>query len=255
MERHNRFFVEDLATEVVALSVGEAHHAMHVLRLGVGDGAELLDGRGGLAEGTIVEARHGKVSVRVLSRRQVGARQRPIIHLAFAVPKGKRLDWLLEKATELAVASLTPVGFEHSVVEPGELAGAKRERWLGHCVSAAKQSGLAWLPELHEPLPVKDFLARFAQAGQAGLGGQTGQTGLVGAAGTDAASVKEALASITPDTAGGICLLVGPEGGLTEAEYAAARDAGFIQARLGGTVLRTETACIALIAAVTSLME
>jgi len=246
MERHNRFFAEDLAAEVAALSVGEAHHAMHVLRLGAGDAAELFDGRGGLADGTIVEARHGKVSVRVLVRSQVGVRPRPIIHLAFSVPKGKRLDWLLEKATELAVASLTPVSFERSVVEPGELAGAKRERWLGHCVAAAKQSGLAWLPELQEPQPVKDFLARFANAGQVGL---------VGSAGTDAGSVREALAAAPAEAAGGICLLVGPEGGLTAAEYAAARDAGFAAARLGRTVLRTETACIALIAAATAIME
>jgi 16S rRNA (uracil1498-N3)-methyltransferase len=154
------------------------------------------------------------------------------------------MDWLLEKATELAVGSLTPVSFEHSVVEPGELAGAKRERWLGHCVAAAKQSGLDWLPELHEPQPLKDFLARFAQAGQVGL---------AGSAGTDAGSVKEALVSTPPDPAGGICLLVGPEGGLTDAEYAAARNAGFILARLGRTILRTETACIALIAAVTAI--
>jgi 16S rRNA (uracil1498-N3)-methyltransferase len=246
MERHNRFFVEDLAAEVVTLSVGEAHHAMHVLRLGAGDAAELFDGRGGLADGTIVEARHGKVSVRLLDRHLVATRHPPVIHLAFAVPKGKRLDWLLEKATELAVGSLTPVSFDRSVVEPGELAGAKRERWLGHCAAAAKQSGLAWLPELHEPLPLKDFLARFAQAGQVGL---------AGSADTDAVSVRTALASTHPDPAGEICLLVGPEGGMTDAEYAAARDAGFILARLGGTILRTETACIALIAAVTALKE
>jgi 16S rRNA (uracil1498-N3)-methyltransferase len=245
MERHNRFFVEDLSAEVVPLSVGEAHHAMHVLRLGAGDAAELFDGRGGLADGAIVEARRAKVSVRVLGRRQVAARPRPVIHLALAVPKGKRMDWLLEKATELAVGSLTPVNFERSVVEPGELAGAKRERWLGHCAAAAKQCGLAWLPELHEPQPLKDFLARFARAGQVGL---------AGSADTDA-SVRAALASAPPDPVGGICLLVGPEGGLTDAECAATRDAGFVPARLGRTILRTETACIALIAAVTAITE
>jgi len=246
MERHNRFFVEDLGGEVVALSAGESHHAMHVLRLGVGGAAELFDGRGGLADGTIVEARHGKVSVAVVGRRHAGTRPRPVIHLAFAVPKGKRLDWLLEKATELAAGSLTPVSFERSVVEPGELGGAKRERWLGHCVAAAKQSALAWLPELHEPQPLKDFLARFAQAGQVGL---------VGSPGPDAGGVNEALVATPVDPAGGICLLVGPEGGLTDAEYAAARNAGFIPARLGGTILRTETACVALLAAVTAIVK
>ena len=246
MERHNRFFVENLAGEAVALSVGEAHHAMHVMRLGVGDAVELFDGRGAAADGTIAEARRGKVSVRVVSRRQPIARPGPVIHLAFAVPKGKRLDWLLEKATELAAGSLTPVGFEHSVVDPGELAGSKRERWIGHCVSAAKQSGLAWLPELHKPQTLTDFLTRLTGAGQVGL---------VGWAGADASSVKEALASISTRLAREIYLLVGPEGGLTAAEYAAAGQAGFTPVRLGRTTLRIETAAIALIVAVSSVWE
>lgn len=246
MERHKRFFVEDLADEAVALSVGEAHHAMNVMRLGVGDSVELFDGRGGSADGVIVEARHGKVSVRVVGRHQPMARPGPVIHLAFAVPKGKRLDWLLEKASELAAGSLTPVGFERSVVDPGEFAGAKRERWIGHCVSAAKQSGLAWLPELHDPLTLDDFLARFTGAGQVGL---------VGSAGADAISFKEALASASTLPAREICLLVGPEGGLTTSEYAAAGQAGFTPVRLGRTTLRIETAAIALVAAATAIME
>lgn len=246
MERNKRFFVEDLAGEAVALSAGEAHHAMNVMRLGVGDAVELFDGRGAAADGTIVEASRGEVSVRVVSRRPPVARPGPVIHLAFAVPKGKRLDWLLEKATELAAGSLTPVGFEHSVVDPGELAGAKRERWIGRCVSAAKQSGLDWLPELHTPQPLTDFLARFTEAGWVGL---------VGSAGADAGSVKQALASISTEPARDVCLLVGPEGGLTTAEYAATRQAGFTPVRLGRTTLRIETAAIAMIAAVSAIME
>lgn len=246
MERHDRFFVDDLAGESVALSVGEAHHAMHVMRLGVGDAVELFDGRGGAADGTIVEARRGKVSISIANLRGPMARPGPVIHLAFAVPKGKRLDWLLEKATELAAGSLTPVGFERSVVDPGELAGAKRERWIGHCVSAAKQSGLAWLPELHNPQALGDFLARFAGSGQAGL---------VGSAESDAGSVRDALASVVTAPAGEICLLIGPEGGLTDGEYAAAGAAGFAPVRLGSTTLRIETAAIALIAATIAVLD
>jgi len=246
MKRHNRFFAEDLTADRVALSVGEAHHAAHVMRLGVGDAVELFDGRGAAADGTIVQARHGKVAVRIVGRRRPVVRPGPVIHLAFAVPKGRRLDWLLEKAAELAVGSLTPVDFEHSVVDLGGLAGAKRERWIGHCVSAAKQSGLSWLPELHNPQPLTGFLARFAQAGQVGL---------VGSAGADAGSAKEALVSASTGPAREVCLLVGPESGLTAAELAAARKAGFIPVRLGRATLRIETAAIALVAAVTALME
>ncbi len=246
MERNKRFFVEDLADESIGLSVGEAHHAMHVMRLGAGDSVELFDGHGGAADGTIIEARHGKVSVGVVSRRQPMVRPGPLIHLAFAVPKGKRLDWLLEKVTELAVGSLTPVGFERSVVDPGELVGAKRERWIGHCVSAAKQSGLAWLPELHNSRAMGDFLAWFARSGQIGL---------VGSAEGDVGSVKDALASIVTAPASEICLLVGPEGGLAASEYAAAGAAGFAPVRLGRTTLRIETAAIALTAATIAVLD
>jgi len=246
MERHNRFFAEDLCSETVALSVAESHHAMHVLRMRSGDAVELFDGCGQVADGRIAETRRGRVSVRVMSRRQAPARPRPVIHLAFAVPKGKRLDWLLEKASELAVASLTPVSLEHSVVEPGELAGSKRERWVGHCTAAAKQSGLNWLPELREPLALPEFLRRFDK---------TGAAGLAGSASPKAVSVREALAFWSSREAGEVHLLVGPEGGMTDSEYAAAEEAGFVQARIGSTTLRVETACVAMVSAVTALLE
>jgi len=246
MERHNRFFVEDLTDESVTLSVSEAHHAMHVMRLRAGDAVELFDGRGGAADGKIVEARRGEVSISIANRRTPMVRPGPVIHLAFAVPKGKRLDWLLEKTTELAAGSLTPIGFERSVVDPGELVGAKRERWIGHCVSAAKQSMQDWLPELHNPQTLGDFLVGFAGSDQVGL---------VGSAGGDAGSVRDALASIVTVPARDICLLVGPEGGLTEAEYAAADQAGFVPVRLGRTTLRIETAAIALTAATIAVLD
>jgi len=244
MERHNRFFVERIDGGTVELSVAEAHHAMHVMRLGRGDGVELFDGRGGLADGEIAEAKRGKVVVAVQSRRRAEDRPRPVIHLAFAVPKAKRLDWLLEKATELAAGSLTPVSFERSVVEPGELVGSKRDRWLGHCVSAAKQSGLNWLPELRGPMTLAEYLREFAA---------WGAVGLVGSAGPEAEAVRDALKPATdaesPQQPRDIRILIGPEGGLTEAEYAAATAAGFVRARLGSTTLRIETACIAMLAA------
>ncbi len=246
MERHNRFFVEDLADEAVSLSVGEAHHAMHVMRMGVGDAVELFDGRGGGAEGEIAEARRGKVVVRVARRRPASVRPGPAIHLAFAVPKGKRLDWLLEKATELAARSLTPVGFERSVVTGAALAGGKRDRWLGHCIAAAKQSGQDWLPELCEPIPLADFFARFARPGRVGI---------VGSVGIDAISVGRALASALTDPAAEIWLLVGPEGGLTAGEQTAATDVGLLPACLGNTTLRIETAAIALLAATRAILE
>lgn len=246
MQRHNRFFAERLAAEVVELSVAEAHHAAHVLRLKQGDPVALFDGQGGQAGGEIAEVRRGKVAVRILQRGKAESRPTPRVHLAFAAPKSKRLDWLLEKVTELAAASMTPVAFEHSVADPGQLAGAKRERWLSHCVAAAKQSGLNWLPELRAPLALAAYLRNR-------LGDQA--IGLAGSAAPGAASLRDALADLQPGGIEDIHVLVGPEGGITDAEYAAAEAAGFIPARLGATTLRVETACVAMIAAVTALLR
>ncbi len=162
MNHLHRFFVEDLSPERVMLMVEEAHHALNVLRLGEGEQVELFDGKGSVARGRITEAKKAKVAIAVDGRWRIDDRAPPLIHLAFAVPKGKRLDWLLEKATELGAASLTPVLFERSVsgMFPGRPPTATRQRWLAHCVAAAKQSGLNWLPELRDPVPLEELLER-----------------------------------------------------------------------------------------------
>ena len=247
MADNPRFFAEDLSPETVRLSADEAHHALRVLRLGEGAAVELFDGRGGLAAGRIAGVKRNAVDVLVEQRRSLGPRPAPPVHVAFAVPKGKRLDWLLEKATELGAASLRPVVFEHSVA--GQIAGRlpppKRERWLSHCVAAAKQSGLNWLPQLADPLPLGEFLEQELFAAE-------GYVGLVGVA-EGARSVREVLARAPHGRE--VCLLVGPEGGLTHEELRAAAEAGFVPARLGRTVLRVETAAIALLAATVALRE
>ena len=248
MDRRSRFFAADMAPDTVVLSIGEAHHALHVLRLGQGASVELFDGRGGVAAGRIVEARRSKVVVAVETRCDPEQRPGPIVHLAFAVPKGKRLDWLLEKATELAAASLRPVVFERSVAGSpmGKLVGAKRERWMSHCISAAKQSGLNWMPEIADPIDLSDFLTEE-------LTSPAGYVGLVGVVNGGARPVREVL-SRAPEGRE-ICLLVGPEGGLTRSELAEIVQAGFTPARLGRTVLRVETAAVALLAAATAVCE
>ena len=250
--REHRFYVENLpagpagpaeAGEVARaeLPPGEAHHAVHVLRLRAGARVELFDGRGAAAVGKIESAARGEVVVVVEERLPAAQRCGAAIHLAFAVPKGKRLDWLLEKATELAAASLTPVLFERSVAGADALSPAKRERWRGHCIAAAKQCGLDLLPTLEEPIPLGAVLARSPAA-----------LGLLGER-ADACSVPEALARWRPGRE--ILLLVGPEGGLTDRERAAVAAAGFGAVRVGATTLRIETAAIALLAAARAVLE
>ncbi|KKK51294.1 hypothetical protein LCGC14_3116380, partial [marine sediment metagenome] len=130
-----------------------AHHALHVLRLKAGAEVELFDGRGAVAAGVIAQASRKGVTVRVAQPLKIAGRRGPVVHVAFALPKGKRLDWLLEKATELGAASLRPIGFHRSIPgagRSGTLSPAQRDRWFTHCVAAGKQCGLSWLPVIEE---------------------------------------------------------------------------------------------------------
>jgi 16S rRNA (uracil1498-N3)-methyltransferase len=219
----------------------EAHHAAHVLRLRPGDAVDLFDGAGGTAGARLVEVRRGAVTALVEEVRAPLARPAPILHLAFAVPKGSRLDWLLEKATELGAASLVPIRFERSVAGGDALSAAQRRRWTCRCIAAAKQAGLDFLPAIGRPMTLEAYTA----------GPQTG-LGLFGDLSDDARPLRAAVA----DRAAGppiYNVVVGPEGGLTPAEGQALRRAGFRPVRLGHTVLRIETAAVALLAGLLSL--
>jgi len=246
-EKRPRFFVPDLPAEVPAraeLPPAEAHHALHVLRLRTGAAVELFDGRGRRAEGRIADAARRRVTVAV-ERAWTEPTPAPgapgLVHLAFAVPKGSRADWLVEKATELGLASLRPTIFERSVAGKEPLSAAKRERWLGHCAAAAKQAQVNWLPAIEDAAPLGDVLAR-----------ASGSLILVGDTTADAMPVLEAMARRADEE---ILLVVGPEGGLTDAERATLRAAGAVAVRLGRSVLRVETAAIALAAAVIASAE
>ncbi len=234
----HRFWTAELAGESVELESAEAHHALHVLRLKVGSAVELFDGRGRWAAGRIAAARRDRATVALEAVHGPIERPAPRVHVAFAAPKGKRLDWLLEKAAELGAASLQPLRTARSVAEPaGESA---RRRFEALCVSAIRQSRQVHLPEIRQGVPLSDLLA----VGPAGRG-------LIGHGGPDA----EPLATALADRPAELTLLVGPEGGWTDAERADAAAAGFAPVRLGRSVLRTETAVVALLAATIALTE
>lgn len=225
----------------LVLEQAEAHHAATVLRLRVGQEVEVFDGCGHRARGAIASAGRHEMMIEVQALAAPQSPPSPAVHLAFAVPKGDRLDFLLEKATELAVASLQSVVFERSVAGGDELGEHKHQRWMNQCIAAAKQSGLDFLPQIHQPLGLADLLAQSRPAGTLCL---------LGDGSAEARPVGNALAE---SKAGDVLLLVGPEGGLTPQESTAAREAGFLPVRLGQTTLRVETAAIALLAAVRAI--
>jgi 16S rRNA (uracil1498-N3)-methyltransferase len=256
----SRFFISQIppatpqASARVELSTSESHHAMHVLRLGAGDSVELLDGRGRTAAGRIVQTKRGVVTVEVAGEAQAHQRPGPEVHLAFAVPKGKRLDWLLEKATELGAASLRPIAFERSVAGGDNLGEGKKERWQTHCVAAAKQSGMNFLPEIHDVLDVGQLAARFRErrVEEAGNPVALEPLGVVGDLSPGVKPLREVLNG--RQGAQPVLLVVGPEGGITEAELQLLSAAGIRPAKLGHTILRIETAAVALLAATMAIL-
>jgi 16S rRNA (uracil1498-N3)-methyltransferase len=236
---HPRLYCCPLVGGVVELSAEEARHAA-TLRLGAGDAVELFDGAGQVAAGVIEQASRRHAAVRVEQVLQV-ARPGGAVEVAFAVPKHKRIDWLIEKATELGAASLRPICFERSVAGGEQLGENKRSRWESHILAAAKQSRRAWLPALREITPLAELLADKGLPAVRIVGDTTGQ--------------PRRLKDIDLPSGERCVILVGPEGGFTPVEREQIAAAGFSAVRLGETVLRIETAAVALLAAVAAVKQ
>jgi 16S rRNA (uracil1498-N3)-methyltransferase len=159
------------------------------------------------------------------------------VHLLVGMPANERMDWLVEKATELGVASIQPVVAERSVLKlKGERADKKRAHWQGIAVAACEQCGRNRVPVVYEALGLHEWLALGqAQGARMVLSLQPG---------------AQPLSQAAPGQ-GPVTLLSGPEGGLSPTEEQAALDAGFAPANLGPRVLRSETAPLAVLAALT----
>jgi len=234
----HRFHAPELAAGEVTLSGGEAHHALHVLRLKKADAVELFDGRGCWAAGTITQTRRDSLLVTVGAVHGPVDPPLPRIHLAFSPPKGKRLDWLLEKTAELAVATLQPICCRRSVAAAGPDATGCR-RWEAICASAVRQSGQVYLPCILPPVAMQEFLSSRPRG-----------SGLIAHGGPATPDLAEALKDWRGDE---LTVLIGPEGGWTDEELLSARQAGFAPARLGRTTLRVETAAVAVTAGVVAI--
>jgi 16S rRNA (uracil1498-N3)-methyltransferase len=260
-----RFFIEAARWGAAApeLTGPEAHHAGDVLRLRVGDQALLFDGRG---HELLVETEEvGRRQIRFRKIEEREAKPRPnLITLAQAIPKGKNMDLIVQKAVELGAAEIVPILSERTVVSLGKKeAGSKRAKWEQVVIEAGKQSGQSWLPEVREPIALKDFLQREAVGGRKsedgrrrstphpnplfGRGGEGTELKLVASLQEDSLHLKEVLRRYEAEHEGRptrVTVLIGPEGDLTKGEYTAARKAGFQPITLGPIILRVETAAI-----------
>jgi 16S rRNA (uracil1498-N3)-methyltransferase len=228
-----RFFVTGpLVAGSRRLEGAEAHHLIHVLRIGVGERISLFDGSGfeGLSELTGIA--NGTVELTIREIHAADAEPAVALVLAAAVPKGDRFGWLIEKATELGVQRFIPLIAERSVVIPG---AGKLDKMRRTIVEASKQCGRSRLMELETPVHWANFVARELASSAGWVAHPTG---------------------VPVDTgrrpaAGPIVAAVGPEGGFTAGELELAVGAGAILVSLGARILRTETAGLALAALLT----
>ncbi|HXC59723.1 MAG TPA: 16S rRNA (uracil(1498)-N(3))-methyltransferase [Steroidobacteraceae bacterium] len=228
----------------VALPSGAARHLARVLRLGVGDALRLFNGRGGEFDAIIAAVHRDQVTVQVGAHHVVENESPLNLTLLQGVARGEKMDLILQKATELGVTAIVPVLMARSTVRlDADNTPAKQQHWQAVVISACEQCGRNTVPVVATPLPLTTVLAAPAALD------------LLLSPEPSAAALPTLLEQAGPQLQGGpIRLLVGPEGGFDTPETAAALKAGFRACRFGPRILRTETAGLAALAALQSLL-
>ena len=229
--RLSRFFIDaPLSLGEHELPEAQAHYIGRVLRMGEGAAVQLFDGSGQEFLGVLLEVGKKRVSVR-LDESFAGQPDSPLkIHLGQGLSRGERMDWAIQKATELGVSDITPIVSERCEVRlKDERADKRLAHWRQIAISACEQCGRSSVPVIHPPL----LLAEWLKACEAEL-----KLVLHPVAEPWASHAKPA----------SLAFLIGPEGGLSEAEVQQAQAAGYHSARLGPRVLRTETAPVVALA-------
>lgn len=230
------FYSPELSRDRILLPAGEAHHAIRSRRLANGARVAAFDGHGRVVRGRLrMESRGPRRSAQTwieVERLETQPQPHATLTLVVAVPRPSRLDWMVEKCTELGVHALVLCGFARSTPRP---AAAKLDRLRRIAIEACKQARRARLPELHHaPDPL------------AALRGLDAGRRLVAHRSTEARPLREALAD--HNAAKPLAVVIGPEGGLTDDELSALKQSGARAVHLGPYVLRVETAAIAVAA-------
>jgi 16S rRNA (uracil1498-N3)-methyltransferase len=230
-----RLFVSGaLSNDVELVLQGEqANYLGRALRSRVGDSVIVFNGDGGEWPASIEHISKNSVTLR-LGVVVESATESPLkIHLVQGISRGERMDFVVQKATELGVSRITPILTHHGMVKLDQKrADKRRQHWQHVAESACEQSGRTQPPRIDEPLALNTWFGDRDPAGKMEVVLQ--------------AAAKASLVSLSAPTAG-LCLLVGPEGGFSEREYEDAEIAGFQAASLGPRILRTETAALAAV--------
>ncbi|MGC4016693.1 MAG: 16S rRNA (uracil(1498)-N(3))-methyltransferase [Luteolibacter sp.] len=223
-----RFFLSpDSWSEEAWLTGDEAKHLSQVMRIRAGETVTVFDGAGRRAEAAVREVVRDRVKLSLAESRTL-PRMQPAMVLAIAIPKGKTMDLVVQKAVELGVAVIQPLVTRRTIVQPGD---GKADKWRRVALEACKQCGSDFLPEVAEPLEFPAWL----DSTSAGLR-------LIASLAPGAKPMREVV-RIAEKTSSAT-VLVGPEGDFTPEETSTALLSGFLPVTLGPTVLRTETAAL-----------
>jgi 16S rRNA (uracil1498-N3)-methyltransferase len=218
----------------VSLSDEAAHHAARVLRLADGEAVVLFDGRGGEYAARLSIPSRGRVLADIAEFSPI-ERESPLsVTLLQAISTSEKMDFTIQKSTELGVAAIQPVLSAKSVVRlSAEREAKKLERWRRVAIAACEQCGRNRIPEIHEPIALEAYRppADAAKLLLAPAGG----------------------AKLSEHARSPLVLAIGPEAGFSTAEEELLRRDGFAAVRLGPRVLRTETAALAALAALNAL--
>ncbi|HET9095694.1 MAG TPA: 16S rRNA (uracil(1498)-N(3))-methyltransferase [Candidatus Baltobacteraceae bacterium] len=239
----NRFFVEGRheSGQAVPLSGSDAHKIISVLRMRQGDTIEIIDSAAQRFRATLaIDER----SVRAELGERIGSPASVLPHVTVAqgVPKGQKMDFVVEKLTELGAAEIIPLQSERTIVNG--VSENKIERWRRLAKTAAQQCGRDDIPRIADPLALADLCKTFAAYDVVLFPWEL----------ADRVPLRDLLPELVAD-ARRILVLVGPEGGFSHAEAAAAHSAGAQLISLGSRILRTETAALAVLAVLNYLTE
>jgi len=238
--RLNRIYCEGplVAAAELQLPLAGAYHVSRVLRLRAGAPLRVFDGSGSEFHAEIQSVDGEKVMIRI-GAQSSGAAESPLrITLVQGISRSERMDWTLQKATELGVSAIAPVLTSRSVVRLDDKQAEKKQgHWRGIVIGACEQCGRSRIPVVGTAMPLRSYFSNVRKDGMRLVLSPVAAGSLAGI-------------SSLPSK---VDLLIGPEGGLDDEELTAAQKAGFMPVRLGPRVLRTETAAVVALSVLQAL--
>lgn len=241
-----RYFVEphQMSEREVIITGDDVHHIVKVMRHSVGDFILVSDGEGRAALARLTLLNAGEVRADIVEERNE-VRELPIrVTIGQGLPKADKLEWIIQKGTEMGAYAFQPFSSERTIVKLDEKKeGKKLERWQKIAKEAAEQAHRHILPKVLNPTSFKNLLAL----------SESYSTRLIAYEQETSVRLKDVCETITPGDS--LLVLVGPEGGFSADEVAQAQAAGFVSVQLGPRILRTETASQYVLAALSFHFE